>query len=242
MNDNQSGVAESLAAAGLASGDVSDRARKSRVRFLHQHADAVYDALTGNRSRFVRINELVEAAARQFPGLVPTAQAIAAEEGLRQSQKAGLEIDQGLFLSAILRSKQSGPHLCHAMLLPKPEAQALLPKFVKDGRDRIARRFDRAARQGRDGDVPQSALSQRRGSDHARRHGDLRRSGLARSADRGRRAARHEGRASEVQGPARVRRRHQSHAPLSRPDSVPLVSGARSRLRQQALSRAGAAR
>src|SRR3954447_3777646 len=134
MNDNQPGLAESLAAAGLASGDVSDRARKARVRFLRQHADAVYDALTDHRSRFVRINELVEAAARQFPGLVPTAQAIAAEEGLRQSEKAGLEIDQGLFLSAILRSKQSGPHLCHAMLLPKPEAQALLPRFAKEGR------------------------------------------------------------------------------------------------------------
>ena len=45
------------------------------------------------------------------------------------SEGAGLEIDQGLFLSAILGSKQSGSHLCHAMLLPKPEAQALLPKF-----------------------------------------------------------------------------------------------------------------
>ena len=134
MSDDQSGLAEALAAAGLAPNDVGHRARQSRVTFLHQHADAVYDALTGNRSRFVRINELVEAAARQFPGLVPTAQAIAAEVGLRQSEKAGLEIDQGLFLSAILRSKQSGPHLCHAMLLPRPEAQALLPRFVKDGR------------------------------------------------------------------------------------------------------------
>ena len=94
----------------------------------------MYDALTGKRSRFVRINELVAAAARQFPGLVPSAQDIAAEEGLRQSEKAGFEIDQGLFISAMLRSKQSGPHLCHAMLLPKPEAQALLPKFIKDGR------------------------------------------------------------------------------------------------------------
>ena len=242
MNDNQSGLAEALAAAGLVSGDVSDRARQSRARFLHRHADAVYDALTGDRSRFVRINELVEAAARQFPGLVPTAQAIAAEEGLRQSQKAGLEIDQGLFLSAILGSRQSGPHLCHAMLLPKPEAQALLPKFVKDDVIDTARRFDRAARQGRDGDVPQSALPQRRGSDHARRHGDLRRSCLARPADRGRCAARHGGRASEVQGPARVRRRHQSDASLSRADSVPLVSGARPRLREQALSWPGAAR
>jgi (3,5-dihydroxyphenyl)acetyl-CoA 1,2-dioxygenase len=134
MNDNQSGLAEALGAAALAPNDVSDHARQSRMRFLHQHADAVYDALTDNRSRFVRINELVDAAARQFPGLVPTAQAIAAEIGLRQSQKAGLEIDQGLLISAILRSTQSGPHLCHAMLLPKPEARALLPQFAKEGR------------------------------------------------------------------------------------------------------------
>jgi thioesterase DpgC len=137
MNDNQSGsagsLATALAAAGFAPGDVSDRARSARTAFLHTHADAVYDVLTDNRSRFVRINELVEAASRRFPGLVPSAQSISAEEGLRQSQKAGLEIDQGLFISAILRSKTSGPHLCHAMLLPKVEARALLPKFEKDG-------------------------------------------------------------------------------------------------------------
>ena len=134
MNDSRSGVTQLLKATGLASGDVSDHARKSRAAFLHQHVDAVYGALTENRSRFVRIEELVVAAARQFPGLVPTPQDIAAEAGLLQSQKAGLEIDQGLFISAILRSSQSGPHLCHAMLLPKPESQALLPRFAKDGR------------------------------------------------------------------------------------------------------------
>ena len=102
------------------------RCARSRVRssrhaergVLRRHVDALRRA-TAKRA-FVRINELVEAAARQFPGLVPTPQDIAAEEGLRQSQKAGLEIDQGLFISAMLRSKQVGPHLCHAMLLPKP--------------------------------------------------------------------------------------------------------------------------
>ena len=74
MNDSQTGVAQLLKARGLASGDVSDRARNSRATFLHQHADAVYAALTENRSRFVRIEELVAAAARQVPGLVPTPQ------------------------------------------------------------------------------------------------------------------------------------------------------------------------
>jgi thioesterase DpgC len=134
MSDDKSGLTKALAAAGLVSGDVSERARKARAAFLRDHADAVYDALTGNRSRFVRINELVTAAALQFPGLVPAAQHIAAEEGLRQSQKAGLEIDQGLFLSAILRSPRSGTHLCQAMLLPKPESLALLPRFIAEDR------------------------------------------------------------------------------------------------------------
>lgn len=134
MSDNQPSAMQSLAAAGLSSRDVSPGARRLRAAFLHRHADAVYDALTANRSRFMRIKELVDAAARLVPGLVPTSQDIAAEDGLLQSQKAGLEIDQGLFLSAILRSRQAGPHLCQAMLLPKPEAQALLPQFAKDGR------------------------------------------------------------------------------------------------------------
>src|SRR6478735_8214986 len=106
MNHSTSGAVEALKAAGLKSGDVSERARKARAHFLHRHVDAVYDALTDNRTRFVRIGELIEAAARQFPGLVPAAEHIAAEEGLLQSKKAGLEIDQGLFLSAVLGSKQ----------------------------------------------------------------------------------------------------------------------------------------
>src|SRR5688572_24234873 len=89
MNDHQSGAVKALAAAALAAGDVSPRARKSRAAFLHQYADAIYDALTDNRSRFVRIGELVIEAARQFPGLVPTEKDIAAEEGLLQSRKAG---------------------------------------------------------------------------------------------------------------------------------------------------------
>jgi thioesterase DpgC len=106
----------------------------ARTLFLRAHADAVYDALTAKRSKFVRIEELCVAAAKLLPGLVPSPKEIAAEEGLRQSQKAGLEIDQGIFVSAMLRSEQSGRHLCHAMLLPTQQAQELLPKFIKDGR------------------------------------------------------------------------------------------------------------
>jgi thioesterase DpgC len=118
-------------------GVVMDVARQSRERFLRAHADAIYDALTGKRSRFVRLEELVAAAAKLLPGLVPSADQIAAENGLRQGQKAGLEIDQGLFVSAVLRSPQSGRHLCHALLLPRPESRERLPRFIKEGRARF---------------------------------------------------------------------------------------------------------
>jgi (3,5-dihydroxyphenyl)acetyl-CoA 1,2-dioxygenase len=112
---------------------IQDRSRAARVCFLKRHSDAVYDALTVRRSRFVRIEDLVTRAAGVVPGLVPTAQEIAAEDGALQRDKSGLEIDQGLFLSAVLGSERSGRHLCHAMLLPRPEAQALLPQFERDG-------------------------------------------------------------------------------------------------------------
>src|SRR4051812_4204547 len=73
---------------------ILEQARPSRVRFLRHHVDAIYDELTDKRTRFVRVVDLVSAAAQKFPGLVPSREDLVAEEGLRQSQKAGLEIDQ----------------------------------------------------------------------------------------------------------------------------------------------------
>ena len=113
---------------------VQDAAREARVRFLREHVDAVYSAMTDKRTRFLRVDELADAAAKLIPGLTPSPRAIAAEKEAIQSEKAGLEIDQGLFVSAVLRSRRSGRHLCHAMLLPRPEARDLLPKFIADGR------------------------------------------------------------------------------------------------------------
>jgi len=117
---------------------LQERAREARVRFLRRHGDAVYDALTVDRSRFVRVEELVVRAAGVAPGLVPAAQEIAVEEGALQRDKDGLEIDQGLFLSAVLGSERSGRHLCHAMLLPRADAQALLPQLERDGKVELA--------------------------------------------------------------------------------------------------------
>jgi thioesterase DpgC len=117
-----------------AAATIQDRARTARVRFLRRHGEAVYDALTVRRSRFVRVEELVMLAAGVVAGLVPSAQEIAAEHGCLQRDKDGLEIDQGLFLAAVLGSARCGLHLCHAMLLPRPESASLLAQFERDGR------------------------------------------------------------------------------------------------------------
>ncbi|MFC6020159.1 (3,5-dihydroxyphenyl)acetyl-CoA 1,2-dioxygenase DpgC [Plantactinospora solaniradicis] len=109
-------------------------ARALRVRFMAAHADEVYDELTDARANHLRLAELVEAAARSFPGLVPSAAQLAAERSRAQADKEGHEIDQGIFLRAILSSGQAGPHLMNAMLRPTARALRLLPEFVRTGR------------------------------------------------------------------------------------------------------------
>ncbi|HET7764128.1 MAG TPA: enoyl-CoA hydratase/isomerase family protein [Burkholderiales bacterium] len=122
-------AAESEAAEGI-----KREAREARGRFLAAHADAVYDRLTQNRSRFVRVEKLVYDAASVVPGLVPTRAQVEAESALPQRDKDGVEIDQGIFVSAVLASAASGRHLCHAMLLPRAESLARLSELEKSGR------------------------------------------------------------------------------------------------------------
>jgi (3,5-dihydroxyphenyl)acetyl-CoA 1,2-dioxygenase len=108
-------------------------ARALRARFMDAHADAVYDELTDGRTVYLRLAELVEAAAAAFPGLVPTADQLAVEGARPQAGKEGHEIDQGIFLSGVLRSPLAGPHLLDAMLRPTPRAMQILPEFTRTG-------------------------------------------------------------------------------------------------------------
>ncbi|WAP59556.1 (3,5-dihydroxyphenyl)acetyl-CoA 1,2-dioxygenase DpgC [Streptomyces sp. S465] len=110
-----------------------DTARALRTRYLRTHADAVYDHLTRGRADELRIAELVAAGAAEFPALLPTAGQLAADRGRRQADKEGYEIDQGVFLRAVLGSPRSGPHLLDAMLRPTPRALRLLPAFTRTG-------------------------------------------------------------------------------------------------------------
>ena len=99
----------------------------------HLDVEAVYDELTDGLTRPRRASELVYAAAERFPGLVPTRSAIAAERERLQKDKAGLEIDQGVFLGKVLGQPRTGRHLLHAMAQPTPEAIARLPELRSAG-------------------------------------------------------------------------------------------------------------
>lgn len=113
---------------------ILDAAREQRERFLSRHAETLYDKLTRNRSQFIRLEDLVYAAAAAVPGLAPTAAQVAAESQFLQRDKDGVEIDQGIFLAHVLASETAGRHLCHAMLLPRTESAGLLKKLEADGR------------------------------------------------------------------------------------------------------------
>ncbi|MFE7115563.1 (3,5-dihydroxyphenyl)acetyl-CoA 1,2-dioxygenase DpgC [Streptomyces sp. NPDC057654] len=110
-----------------------DAARAERVRFLQAHVDDVYDRLTAGRTVGLRLAELVEAAAVEFPALLPSAGQLAEDRKRRQADKEGHEIDQGIFLRAVLGSPAAGPHLLDTMLLPTPRALELLPAFRRTG-------------------------------------------------------------------------------------------------------------
>ena len=107
--------------------------RDKRDLFLAAHCETLYDELTQQRARFVRLEDLVFAAADAMPGLTPSPAQVAAEAELLQRDKDGVEIDQGIFLSHVLASEKAGRHLCHAMLLPRAASAELLPKLEADG-------------------------------------------------------------------------------------------------------------
>lgn len=100
---------------------------------MAQNPLAAYDALTAGRTRFVRVDELCRLAAEPFPGLVPGAQELAAEAGLAQRDKQGLEKAHGSFLASILSDPVAGTHLCHAMLLPRADAREHLATYEATG-------------------------------------------------------------------------------------------------------------
>jgi (3,5-dihydroxyphenyl)acetyl-CoA 1,2-dioxygenase len=107
--------------------------RRLREDFLKKNADAIYRRLTKNLSVFHRVDKLAYDVAKLIPGLTPTRKQVDAESALMQSEKDGIEIDQGIFLAHTLALPEAGMHLCEAMLRPKQESIARVDEFVRNG-------------------------------------------------------------------------------------------------------------
>ncbi len=137
--------------------------RRLREDFLKKHADAIYRRLTKNLTAFHRVDELAYDAAKLVPGLTPTRKQVDAEGALMQSEKDGVEIDQGIFLAHALALPEAGMHLCEAMLRPKQESFARVDEFVRNGVIDFGPARRRTAGQGGRGDRTKSALPQCRG-------------------------------------------------------------------------------
>jgi thioesterase DpgC len=135
------------AAAHDAAESLKQAARDARFMFLRRHARTLYDRLTDGRRKFVRVERLVYDAAALLPGLAPTRAEVAAEAELRQADKDGCEIDQGILCNQVLADPECGLHLCHAMLLPRAESAEALAKFRRDGRLDLG--YARVERQGK---------------------------------------------------------------------------------------------
>lgn len=110
------------------------RGRRAREEFLAVHVETLYDALTENGTRLLRVAELAYAAADMVPGLVPTRERIAEERTHPQKHKEGWEYDQGILISRVLDNARTGYHLMHAMAQPLPEAIELLDELRRTDR------------------------------------------------------------------------------------------------------------
>lgn len=116
-----------------------EETRRLRSAFMDRYASHVYDELTSRGHTRPRLSALVERAAEEFPGLVPSADRMAAEARLGQREKDGLEIDQAIFVHGVLNGQWSGQHLLDSMRLPTDRALGLLAEFRAKGRVDLGR-------------------------------------------------------------------------------------------------------
>ena len=96
-------------------------------------AGELYDELTEGGERWLRLEELLYAAARRLPGIAPTPAEIEAERARALADKRGVELAQGLLTSALLSDPRAGRHLVRAMLRATEQARARLEEFAATG-------------------------------------------------------------------------------------------------------------
>lgn len=96
-------------------------------------AEQLYDELTENCCKPVRLDDLLYQAAERVPGLVPTRAEVDAERERKLSEKTGVELNQGLLTADFLADPRTGRHLVETMLLPTALAREHLDELRTNG-------------------------------------------------------------------------------------------------------------
>jgi (3,5-dihydroxyphenyl)acetyl-CoA 1,2-dioxygenase len=124
---------QGTAAEQLARDTIGALLHEAREMFLRAHTAALYDELTSDCTRPLRVADLLTGAAARIPGLAPSAAELAAERDLPLPAKDGIELAQGLLVAHVLALPGAGRHLIGAMLRPLPEAVDRLPALRATG-------------------------------------------------------------------------------------------------------------
>jgi thioesterase DpgC len=126
--------------------------QQSPATVLAEHglsAEALYDELTDDCTKPLRLDDLLYAAAERVPGLVPTRAEIAQERTRKLSEKTGVELNQGLLTAEMLANPRTGRHLVETMLRPTALALEHLDELRANGSvDLGAARVTRSGRAG----------------------------------------------------------------------------------------------
>jgi thioesterase DpgC len=96
--------------------------------------EQLYDELTDDCTRPLRLDDLLYEAAERVPGLVPTRAEVEVERQRKLADKTGVELAQGVLSSEILANPRIGRHLVESMLRPTPLAEQHLDELRRAGR------------------------------------------------------------------------------------------------------------
>jgi (3,5-dihydroxyphenyl)acetyl-CoA 1,2-dioxygenase len=95
--------------------------------------EELYDELTDNCTKPVRLDDLLYEAAERVPGLAPTRAQVEEERTRKLSEKAGVELNQGLLTAEFLADPRTGRHLVESMLRPTALAHQHLDELRTKG-------------------------------------------------------------------------------------------------------------
>ena len=112
---------------------IKEKTQEARAAFLRIYVEQIYSSLTDNFSQPIRVEPLVEIATTRYPGLLSSAEDIAADAARSLKEKEGHEAASGLFLSHIFANYRAGIHLLQSMLRPLPGSVEQVARFVRDG-------------------------------------------------------------------------------------------------------------